>query len=61
MRQTGPALSFLGMDATQVWDVLRRELDVIHGEYLASGRGQEFDHCVARLRADHRWPFDAHS
>ena len=40
--------------------MLHRELDVIRREYLAAGRGEEFDRCVALLRAENRWPFDAH-
>jgi hypothetical protein len=46
------------MGAPELWEVLRRELEAIRSEYLASGRGEDFDRYVAGLKAAHRWPFD---
>jgi Family of unknown function (DUF6194) len=37
---------------------LRRKLDVIRAEYVADGRGGEFDAYVERMRASGDWPFD---
>lgn len=58
-REAPAALTFLGMESSELWAVLRRELDAIRSEYLAFGREDEFDCYVAGLRADDRWPFDA--
>lgn len=47
------------MNASELWKVLRRELDAIRGEYVASGRGDDFERTVDGFRAADRWPFDA--
>lgn len=46
------------MDFSGSLAALRRELDAIRAEYVAGGRGDEFDAYVARLRANGVWPFD---
>jgi len=46
------------MDAAGLLQVLRRELEAVHKEYVDSGRGDEFDQYVAELKAHDRWPFD---
>jgi hypothetical protein len=45
------------MDSSQLLAALGRDLEVIRAEYVSSGRGDEFDAHVNRLRADGRWPF----
>jgi hypothetical protein len=46
------------MDAAELMQVLWRELEAVHKEYVATGREDEFDRYVADLKAHHRWPFD---
>jgi hypothetical protein len=38
---------------------LHRMLEGLRAEYVASGRGEEFDDHVLRLRAEGTWPFDS--
>jgi hypothetical protein len=46
------------MSTSPVLAILRRQLDMLRAEYVSSGRGEEFDTYVRRLRAEDRWPFD---
>lgn len=49
------------MDAGRLLAALRRELESIRAEYVAAGRGAEFDDYVTRLRSRGAWPFDHES
>jgi hypothetical protein len=46
------------MEPDALWKVLRRDLKAIREQYIAEGRGDEFDRYVAELKESGRWPFD---
>jgi len=41
-----------------VLQVFRRKFEELRQEYVAMGRGEEFDRQVAHLKRDGRFPFD---
>lgn len=46
------------MDASSLLATLHRELEQLRAEYVANGRGDEFDAYVDRLRDEGKWPFE---
>jgi len=46
------------MDSEDLLRVLRQQLEHLRAEYIETGRGDEFDRQLARLKADGRYPFD---
>jgi hypothetical protein len=46
------------MDTSGLLATLHRELEALRAEYIANGRGDEFDAYVEHLRTEGRWPFE---
>jgi hypothetical protein len=46
------------MDTSGLLGTLHRELEALRAEYIANGRGDEFDAYVERLHREGRWPFE---
>ena len=44
------------MDSAQALQAIRRELERIRTEYVAAGRGDEFDAYLSELSASIHWP-----
>ena len=53
-RSYGPAMG----SNDEVMALLRREIEWLRAQYVASGRGAEFDRYVAELKAAGHYPFE---